>query len=271
MHAAAWVAAAVLAQTPWSVGATVEPARESLRYRFENPSSFDTAELVPHFFIQTYDTDHTWATLHVTHPLFGRRAETRLSLTPSATRRADDFDTFLQPDGNVIVSGTTGNASLRGWKIEERITTGRYRTLDVGLLFAYRRDTARYHEGTGIVTTTQPPTRSETIVTTREFVSSQLFDVGVSAAARGRVFTVGVDIVPAGVARLGVELPDKYPGRTIVGVARYSLLSGEISAGRTVGPVRARAGARVGRVFGWRNSASVRLQRASVFLELSTH
>ena len=269
MHVAAWLAALTLAQGPWSLGAWVEPARESLRYRFDNPSSFDTVELVPHFFVQTYDTDNVWFSIHAAHPLFGRRAETRVSLTPSATRRADDFDTFLQPDGNVIVSGTTGNATLRGWSVEERVTTGRYGPADLGFVFRFRRDTARYHEGTRIVTTTQPATRTEERVTTREFVSSQLLDVGLSASARRRWVSASLEIVPVGTARLAIELPDKYPGRTIVATARYTSLSGEASASRVLGPLHTRIGARIARVLAWRNSASVRLVRAGLFLELS--
>jgi hypothetical protein len=271
MHAAAWLAVVTLAQGPWSFGAAVEPARESLRYRFENPSSFDTVDLVPHFFIQTYDTDHVWLTLLARHPLFGRRSETLVSLTPTDTRQADDFDTFLQPDGDVVVSGTTGNASQRGWSVEERVTTGRYRGADMGLVFRFRRDTARYHEGTRIVTTTQPPTHTESLVTTQEFVTSEMFDVGLSATVVRGVGTASLQATPVGAARLSIELPDKYPGKTLVATARYSSLTGEASVNRKVGTLNARVGARLARVFGWRHSASVRLSRASLFLELSTN
>src|SRR5262245_43655640 len=143
----ALVAAALLAQAPpgWSAGFTIEPARESLRYRFDNPSSFNTQELVPHFFEQTYDTRNLWIGGRFTYALWGHTPETRASVTPEATRSADDFDTFFQPDGNVVVAGTTGNASIRSWQVSQRLTAERVRGADVGVLFTYRRDTARYH------------------------------------------------------------------------------------------------------------------------------
>ena len=116
-----------------------------------------------------------------------------------------------------------------------------------------------------------PPTRSEELVTTREFVTSSLFDVGISAGVKGRHFAVAVDGVPVGTGRLRVELPDKYPGQPIIGSARYSSLQGEVSARHEVGPLTARIGARLGRIMGWRDSASVRSTRAAVFIEFSTH
>ena len=59
MALTALVAAIVIAQAQpaWTISVSIEPARESLRYRFDNPSSFNTVELVPHFFEQTYDTE----------------------------------------------------------------------------------------------------------------------------------------------------------------------------------------------------------------------
>ena len=37
-----------------------ERTRDRFHYRFENPSSFDTPELVPHEFTQTYWGDNQW-------------------------------------------------------------------------------------------------------------------------------------------------------------------------------------------------------------------
>ena len=70
-------------------------------------------------------------------------------------------------------------------EIAERITADRVRGLDVGVSLGYRRDTARYHDGIGIVTTTRPPTEERRSVTTREFVTSHLFEAGVFGAGSG--------------------------------------------------------------------------------------
>lgn len=271
MALTALVAAMVIVQAPaWTASFSIELARESLRYRFDNPSSFNTAELVPHSFEQTYDTRNVWVGGRLTYPLFGRAAETRVAVTPQATRHADDFDTFFQPDGNVIVAGTTGNASIRSWQIAERIAADRLRGLDVGVILGYRRDTARYHEGIGIVTTTRPPTSERRSVTTREFVTSQLFEAGVFGERSGSKFSGSVDVIAVGVGRLAVQLPDKYPGRTIVATGRYSSAIAEASYARRVGPAFARVGLRAGASLPWRRSSAMHLRRLSVFVAVGT-
>lgn len=272
MPLTAWVAVMVLAQSSstWTASFSVEPARESLRYRFDNPSSFDTVELVPHFFEQTYVTSNVWIGGRITYPLFGRVSETRGSATPTARRRADDFDTFFQPDGNVVRSGTTGNASIRSLQILERISVDRIGSIDVGVSLGYRRDTARYHEGLGILTTTRPPTDVRRLVTTREFVTSQLFEAGVFAAGDGSAFSGSVDVVAVGTGRLAIQLPDKYPGRTIVAVGSYSSAMVEGAYTRRAGPAVARIGARAGASLPWRQSSAMRLRRLSLFVTLGT-
>jgi hypothetical protein len=272
MPLTAWLAAVVIAQSPpaWTASISLEPARESLRYRFDNPSSFDTEQLVPHFFEQTYDTRNLWISGRITYPLFGRVSETRVSVTPQATRRADDFDTFFQPDGNVVRSGTTGNASIRSLQILQRVTADHMHGLDVGISLGYRRDTARYHEGLGILTTTRPPTEVRRLVTTREFVTSQLFEAGAFGARSWGSFSGSIDLIAVGVGRLAIELPDKYPGRTIVAAGRYSSAMAEGAYTRRAGPTVARIGVRAGASLPWRRSSAVHLRRLSFFLTLGT-
>lgn len=276
---AAWVAAMLLAQaTPsppsasssrWSASVTLERARESLRYRFDNPSSFDTAVLVPHFFEQTYDTRNGWLGLRLRYPGLARGAETRVAMTPHATRRADDFDTFFQPGGNVVVSGTTGNATIRSWRVEERVTLGHVRNVALGVALGYRHDSARYHDGIGIVTTTVPPTETRRLVTTREFVTSRMFESGLFLSA-GRKVVVTADVVPVAGARLRVDLPDKYPGRLIVFGARYSAAAAEVRYARRIGAARAGAGLRAQATWPWRRSAAVNRRSLGLFLSLGT-
>jgi hypothetical protein len=150
-------AAPVQAQPkPWNVALISELSRESWKFHFDNDSSYDTAELVPHFFEQTYDTANVWLGVRLTHPAWENRGELALALTPQRTRRADDFDTFFQPGGNIVVTGTTGEASVRSWRISERVPIGRWHGAAIAFEYAYRRHRARYHEGDGITTTTEP-------------------------------------------------------------------------------------------------------------------
>ena len=207
MPLTAWVAVMVLAQSSstWTASFSVEPARESLRYRFDNPSSFDT---------------------------------------------------FFQPDGNVVRSGTTGNASIRSLQILERISADRIGSIDVGVSPGYRRDTARYHEGLSILTTTRPQTDVRRLVTTR--------------ARDGSAFSGSVDVVAVGTGRLAIQLPDKYPGRTIVAVGSYSSAMVEGAYTRRAGPAVAGVGARAGASLPWRHSSAMRLRRLSLFVTLGT-
>jgi hypothetical protein len=267
--AAAWLTVAILAQapSPWSAAATLEQTRESLRYRFDNPSTFDTPALVPHFFEQTYDTRNIWLGARVTHPLFGRTAVARASLTPQATRAADDFDTFFQPDGNVIVSGTTGNASIRSWRLEERVALRPAGPVSLGFAFAYRHDRARFHEGTGIVRMTTPPSETRRAVTTREFVTSRMAQGTVFATATRGAFSITSDVVPIAAARLTIDLPDKYPGRLLRFGSRYSAAALELRYARRIGQVRMGAGIRSHATWPWRNTAAVHLRSVGVFIE----
>ena len=211
-----------------------------------------------------------WIGGRITYPLFGLTAETRGSVTPSVTRRADDFDTFFQPDGNVVRSGTTGNASIRSWQLLERIVAGQVRGVEVGLSLGYRRDTARYHEGIGILTTTSPPAEVRRLVTTREFVTSQLFETGVFGASAAGAFSGSVDLIAVGVGRLAIQLPDKYPGVTIVAVGRYSAAMAEAAYSLRIGPAVALVGVRAGASVPWHQSSAVRLRRLSLFLTVGT-
>jgi hypothetical protein len=263
--------AAVVSQAPWwSAAVTVEPSRESLRYRFDTPSSFDTEFLVPHFFEQRYDTRNTWVGLRVDHPLFAKRAEARVAMTPSVTRSADDFDTFYQPDGNVIVSGTTGTASLRSWRFDERVVLARVRGADTGIAVAYRHDAATFNEGIGIVTTTKPPTETRTLVTTREFTSSRMLEIAAFASASRNGFSADARFVPAAAGRLAVRLPDKYPGSELVFTARYASVGAEVRYGRRIGGVRAGAALRAETTRPWQRTAAVYRRSLGLLLELGS-
>ena len=106
--------------------AGVEVRRDRFAYRFENPSSIDTAELVPHFFEQRYNLDNIWAVVTARY-VAGVPWETSVGLTPERRGRASDYDTFFDPDGTVWVSGTTGDALMHSFAVTERATIARVR------------------------------------------------------------------------------------------------------------------------------------------------
>jgi hypothetical protein len=263
----------LLAQSPVAVSATVEPRFESLRYRFENPSAFDTVELVPHFFEQTYDSDNLWLGGRLQYPLFGRTADLTAAFTPQVTAQADDFDTFFNPGGNVIVSGTTGNASIRGWTIQQRVVVGSTAAAAYGIGYSYRRDSARYHEGTRIVTMTMPPSERRELVTTREFVTSQIHEVQVFATwrpAQAPAFSLLVEGAPVARGRLQVELPDKYPGRRLVFDANVSVVRAEAALTTRAWGVVLTGGLRVARSIPWRERARLTLTSVSALFSIGS-
>src|SRR6185295_12632642 len=91
----------------FSVG--LETARDRFTYHFDNPSAFDTPQLVPHFFEQRYVSDNLWLAASVRY-VAAFPWETSVAVTLDRTLPATDYDTFFNPDGTVIVSGTSGDA-----------------------------------------------------------------------------------------------------------------------------------------------------------------
>lgn len=265
----------VIAQAPsaWSAAVYTEAARESFKFRFENPSSFDTPELVPHFFEITTDNGNLWLGATIGHPV-GRQAGTfRIALTPQGTRRADDFDTFFQPDGNVVVTGTTGNASIRGWRVSERIALGHVGPLAVAIEYSYRRHRARFHDGDGITTTTQPPSVTHRLVTTRETTTSELHALAWIAswtrAARGGHVEISGSLAPISVARLTVDLPDKYPGRLLVFYAKPAVFDGGVAYAIEGRRWVARFRLDGSHTCNWQSAFRLRARRAAVSAEVT--
>jgi hypothetical protein len=201
-----------------SVG--VETTRDRFHYRFENPSSFGTIDLVPHEFTQTYWADNRWLVVRArfgpsNHPLVSKFA-----ITPSRTTRGDDYDTFFQPTGDVVVTGTTGDVVMRSWRALQTIGLGRAGGLDWNIGYQFRHDRSVFGPGLKTITHTRPASLESSIIYTRETTMSTVYGLVIGLDKRWTAGSwsgaFGVEASPATQARLTTLLPDKYPGQNIV-------------------------------------------------------
>lgn len=198
----------------------VEATRDRFHYRFENPSSFGTVELVPHEFTQTYWADNYWLVVRARfgppHHLF----ESEFAATPARTTRGDDYDTFFQPTGDVVVAGTTGNVAMRSWRARQTIGLGRGAGLQWDIGYQFRHDRSVFGPGLKTISHTQPASLESSMIYTRETTISAVYGlvIGVDKqwTAGSWSGSVGIGSSPLVSARLTTLLPDKYPGQTII-------------------------------------------------------
>lgn len=219
----------------WS--AAYEPRWDSYSYRFENDSSFGTAQLVPHFFRQSYDADNQWLVVQARYPVGSQRWRTEFALAPEIVTYGDDFDTFFQPDGDVATVGTAGDVSLRSLRFAQRFLAAQHGPVVLVGTYIYRRDRAEFHPADRVVTHTKPPSESREYITTRETTISQVHEVRIGVESGwplGRAWRAELNIAaaPTAFARLVTKLPDKYPDRDIVFDAIVLALAAEISLRR---------------------------------------
>lgn len=260
---------------PQGITAAYERTRDRFHYRFENPSSFDSSELVPHEFTQTYWGDNHWLVVRANFSVASHHFESEIAATPQRSTRADDYDTFFQPSGDVVIEGTTGGVSMRSWRIGQAVGVGRRAGVDWSLAYRYRSDRSNFHAGLKSTSHTQPRTREESWIDTRETTISRNFgpEIRITRAWRapGSRMTLAAGIAPVANGRLTILLPDKYPGRTIVFNALYASVDPRLtvaigrrwpvtlSAGytRTFSYVRSRqfirSAATIGVSIGWRS------------------
>lgn len=217
---------------------TIELARshDTYHYHFNNPSRLDTVENVPHFFEQDYHVDATWLKGRLRYRWAGRTWETEGGVAPSATGAAKDYDTFFNPGGTVIVYGTTADTSALSWLVGQTVELGEKGGFRGRVGYQYRRDEAEYHDSYSVTTMTNPPSGTQFWNTGRETTVSQVHDVrfGLSRtvqSASGWHAKLVADLSPATLAHLTTLLPDKYPGRSIVFVAKAMALEASIEAG----------------------------------------
>lgn len=164
-----------------TAGASYERQLDRFAYRIENPSTFDTPLLVPHSFEPTYVADNHWLLGHVGYGGRRLRGRTQIGLAPAITTRGDDVDAFLQPGGDVVTSGTTGDVTLRSWRVDQRVDLTADSPVRWYAAYGYRRDAARFHEGHKAVTHIQPPSAERSIVTTRETTTSDVHEIRIGA------------------------------------------------------------------------------------------
>lgn len=210
----------------------VEAQRDRFQYHFDNPSSADTPFLVPHFFEQTYVADNVWLAATARYTA-GVRWETSVATGLPRTVRADDYDTFFDPGDVVLVSGTTGDASMQSFRISQRADVGHVGSVLLSLGYRLRWDRFGFQLGHKTVT------RNGVLIaasdtTAPEMTDSQVHEVlvGIRAApALGGAWHLAVsgEISPTTFARLSVQLPEKYPGQDLVFLAKVAAASARIA------------------------------------------
>lgn len=247
------------------VTAGIEVQHDSIRYHFDNDSSWDTSFLVPHFFEQRYSGSKQMLVVRVRSAAW----DMEVAATPVLTLRGSDYDTFFQTTGDVVVHGTTTDVSARSWRIAQHFDMrGPWR-----LRLAYARDQMKFPASISTTTHTMPPSSTSSLSTTRESTTSDVVDLGVRYE-RTRMSGVwewsgAIDLMPVTSARLTTYLPDKYDhpvrfnalgfsgaGRAAItrhaGRARIALHAG-VGAGREYRKTSAfrREFASAGIAFGW--------------------
>jgi len=254
-----------VAETP-SVSMAIEKRRDRFDCRFENSSSFNTPDLVPHFFDQRHDADNTWLVARLQFNAAGRLWETEAGVTPSATGLGSDYDTFFQPDGNVIVYGTTAETALRSWRVAQYVGLGVWRGTRLRAGYSYRRDRSDYRPSYSTTTQTKPLSTTSVWNTDRETTLAEVHEVRVGAARalvqtpRWRVEATA-DVAPTTLARLSTMLPDKYKD-PVVFIAKGLSVEVQLHVAARVG--RVDAGASIDYLHTWNYGQTNQFHRSGV-------
>jgi hypothetical protein len=205
---------------PGGLSAAVETTRDRFHYRFENPSSFGTAALVPHEFTQTYRADNQWLVVRARFRAKTHLFQSEFAVTRQRTTRGDDYDTFFEPTGDAVVAGTTGDVAMRSWRARQTIGLDRGAGLGWNIGYQYRHDRGVFGPGVKTISHTQPASLERSITYARETTISAVYGVLFGLDKRWTAGSwrgvLGLDASPTLRARLTTLLPDKYPGQTIV-------------------------------------------------------
>ncbi len=266
----------VSAQHPPEASIGLDVRRDRIEYHFDNPSTFDTAAPVPHFFEQRYAADNVWLTATVRYTA-GPRWETLVAAAPGRDTTADDYDTFQEPDGVTVVSGTTGPARMWGLRVEQRAAFGPGGGVGSGVRvtagYRFRLDHADF--GVGHKTVTRQGAVVQAFdVTSPETTRSEVQELfaGVSLArtlaARWRLALAG-EGSPLVVGRLVVQLPEKYPGQDLAFVATGLGARGRATLRREAGRWPIELAADAGTSWSYRSTDRLRLTTAGIHASIA--
>lgn len=252
------------------VQASVERRIDHVRYHFTNPSSIDTADPVPHFFEQRYDASNTWIALAAEYRVAGGTGRTSVAFAPGIATSGSDIDTFFDPTGDVVTSGTTGDATLGSIAINQRFGLAVRGRWTFGVTVGYRRSRAVFRPAFIALTHTQPPSSSSTFTTARETTTSQVIESGVTGVSHWPLgawtMTATIDVLPLTVGRLTTVLPDKTPPLDTTGQAIAFGANGEMAMERAWGPVVAGAGVTLSGAWSYGQSSAYRERGAGVIV-----
>ena len=233
-----WLAGAASAQNGTSAGWEIR--RDRSTYHFDNPSSFDTGDhLVPHFFEQTYDSDNQWLVMRTRFRALGLTWITSGGIAFWGTGQGDDYDTFFQPGGDVVVYGTTAVTELDSFRIAQHYEMGSPSAWRFRMGYSWRRDRANFLPSDSITQHSQPPSEARFFNPGREVTYSDVHGLQVGLARRHQLANQWslewtIDAMPITVARLNTVLPDKYPGRDIIFIAKSFSLEPSVRVSRAI-------------------------------------
>ena len=242
-----------------------EARRDRYDYHFDNPSSFDTGDqLVDHYFEQSYDADNQWLVGRAQFRWAGRTWITNAGVALWGTGQGDDYDTFFQPSGDVVVYGTTAVTELQSFRIAQHIEMGSPLAFRWRVGYSYRRDRANFLPSDSVTTHTKPPSETRFFNTARETTYSgvQGLDLGIARRhAITNAWSVNwtIDATPITLARLNTVLADKYPGQDIIFIAKAFSAEPSVEFSRAIGGWR--LGVRADYAHSWSYSASRQVNR----------
>jgi hypothetical protein len=251
--------------------------RDRYDCRFENRSSFNTSYLVPHFFEQRHEADNAWLVARLRFNAAGHSWVTEAGVTPSTGGAGSDYDTFYQPDGNIVVYGTTAGTAVRSWRVAQYIGLGSWRGTRLRVGYGYRRDRAIYRPSASTTSQTSPPSVSSFWNTDRETTIAEVHDVRFGAERSMAVssrwhLSATADVSPTTLARLSTILPDKYTDPVVFIAKGFSVDTGLRVSGRTG---RLEVGASVGYIRTWNYGRRNQFHRsglgASLFVGVTRH
>jgi hypothetical protein len=243
-----------------SIQLGVEARRDRFTYHFDNPSSIDTPGPVPHFFEQRFVADNLWLVASARYAV-GVEWETVAGATPKRTGTGDDYDTFFDPNGSVVVSGTTGGISIWSWRVSQTAVVGFAKHAKMTAGYRLRVDRADWQLGhsttykDGRLTSAYDTTAPEiTVSHLQEFLAGVRAE---STADHAWQFRFDGEVAPLAAGRLLIQLPEKYPGQDLVFQSRGGAGTVSLALAHPRGPVPLVLSVEAGRTWSYQNTASL--------------